>query len=128
MTINKDPGPLLPANFAAYDLTLAPRLLVRTPVSQLPITQFPEAILYPTPELASFLSAQGIILYGTDAPSMDAIDSKTLPGHNAIQRNNIAILESLDLRQAPNGLYELCAMPLKIIGGDGSPVRAVLRT
>ena len=59
---------------------------------------------------------------------MDHADSKDLPGHNALLAAGIAILEGLDLRAAPDGVYELVALPLKIAGGDGSPVRAVLRT
>jgi arylformamidase len=58
---------------------------------------------------------------------MDDVDSKELPGHHALLAAGIAILEGLDLREAPDGLYELAALPLKIAGGDGSPVRAVLR-
>ncbi len=127
VTITKEAGPLYPADFAAFDLTRAPRLLVRTTAGQLPLSQFPEAIVYPTPELAAFLAENGIILYGTDAPSMDAIDSKELSGHYALYRHGIAILEWLDLTRASDGLYELVALPLKIEGGDGSPVRAALR-
>jgi len=96
-------------------------------VAELPFDQFPETIVYPDPVLADFLGEQGIILYGTDAPSMDALDSKDLPGHHALRHNQISILEGLDLRLAPDGIYELVALPLKIIGGDGSPVRAILR-
>ncbi len=59
---------------------------------------------------------------------MDPPDSKTLEGHHALQRNGILILEGLDLSDVPDGLYELAAFPLKIVGGDGSPVRAVLRS
>lgn len=128
VTVKKESGPLVAADFANYDLSGAPRLLVRTPVSKYPVTEFPPAIPHPSPELADLLGSLGIRLYGTDALSMDDINSKTLPGHNAMLRNGIAILEGLDLTDAPDGLYELAALPLKIIGGDGSPVRAVLRT
>jgi arylformamidase len=58
---------------------------------------------------------------------MDAEDSKSLDGHNALRRNGIAILEWLNLKGVADGLYELAALPLKIGGGDGSPVRAALR-
>ena len=67
------------------------------------------------------------MLYGTDAPSMDAVDNAQLPGHNSLRRHGIAILEGLDLSRAPDGVYELVALPLPIKGGDGSPVRAALR-
>ncbi len=82
----------------------------------------------PVLSLADFLGTQGIILYGADGPSMDAHDSRTLPGHNALQRNGILIMEGLDLSDVEDGLYDLVAMPLRLPGGDGSPVRAVLRT
>ena len=128
VTVQKPSGPLTPMDFAHADLSRARRLLVRSAASDGDPTIFPSAIVHPTAELADFLAAQGIILYGADAPSMDAIDSKTLPGHHAMYRNGIAILENLNLRHAPDGVYELVALPLKIEGGDGSPVRAALRS
>jgi arylformamidase len=39
----------------------------------------------------------------------------------------VAILENLDLRGVPAGDYELIALPLRIVGSDSSPVRAILR-
>lgn len=128
ITIHKATGLLTPADFSAYDLSLAPRLLIHSPLSDLPLHQFPDDCHYPSPELADFLAQHSIVLYGSDAPSMDALDSKTLPGHHALHRNQIAILEGLALAHVPDGLYELVALPLNIIGGDGSPVRAVLKT
>ena len=127
VTVSKIAGPLLPTDFAAYDLRGAERLLVRTPLQGLPFDQFPGVIPHPSPELADFLGGLDILLYGTDTPSMDAIDSKELPGHNALLRHGVAILEGLDLTGAVDGRYELVALPLKIVGGDGSPVRAALK-
>lgn len=127
VTVGKVNGPLFPADLAAYDLNRAPRLLVRSAASKLDPAVFPRQFVYPSPELADYCGQQGVILYGTDAPSMDAEDSKTMAGHLALHRNRIAILEGLDLGGAADGLYELVALPLKIAGGDGSPVRAALR-
>jgi arylformamidase len=128
VTVTKAEGPLVPADFAHVELARAPRLLVRSAASAGDPAVFPTAIVYPSPELADRLGAAGVVLYGADAPSLDSIDSKDLPGHNALRRHGIAILEGLDLSRAPDGLYELAALPLKIAGGDGSPVRAILRT
>jgi len=36
-------------------------------------------------------------------------------------------LELLQLRDVPDGAYELVALPLKLWGVCGSPVRAILR-
>ncbi len=128
VTVAKHVGPLLPDDFAHVDLSVAPRLLVRTAVGEQPFDRFPDAIPHPTPELADHLGAHGVLLYGTDTPSMDALNSQNLPSHHALLRNGIMILEGLDLRPAPDGVYELVALPLKIAGCDGSPVRAMLRT
>lgn len=127
VTVSRSSGALQPQDFEEVDLSLAPRLLVHSAASDLPKTVFPQVFVYPSPALAAHLAGAGVILFGSDAPSMDAQDSKTLQGHHALRTHGIAILEWLDLSQTPDGLYELVALPLKIAGGDGSPVRAVLR-
>lgn len=70
----------------------------------------------------------GVITVGLDTPSVDLQDSKDLPAHHAVFRHGMAILEGLELRSVPPGLYELIALPLKLVGCDASPVRAVLRS
>lgn len=127
VTVSKQSGPLTPADFAGYDLGRAPRLLIHSPNSEADPNVFPNGFVHPSPELADYLGGLGVVLYGADAPSMDPQDSKDLAGHHALQRNNILILEGLDLSGVPDGVYELAALPLKLIDGDGSPVRAVLR-
>jgi len=79
------------------------------------------------PEAAKLLVAAGIKLVGIDTPSMDHADSKELDGHHLLYEGGVAILENIDLRAVPVGDYELIALPLKIVNGDSSPVRAVLR-
>ncbi|MCL4805632.1 MAG: cyclase family protein [Anaerolineae bacterium] len=128
VTVSKSAGPLTPDDFGGRDLGLATRLLVKSDSSNADPRVFHPDYVYPSPELAEHLGALGIVLYGADAPSMDVPESAALPGHHALQRNGIMILEGLDLASVPDGLYELVALPLKILGGDGSPVRAVLRS
>jgi arylformamidase len=128
VTVRREAGPLGPADFPDLDWNGVERLLVHSPASASPIDQFPSRIVYPSPELADFMARYGIVLFGSDAPSMDDVNSQSLPGHNALRRNGIAILEGLLLADVPDGNYELIALPLKIEGCDGSPVRAVLRT
>lgn len=128
VTVSKTAGPLLPVDLAGINLALAPRLLVHSRASHLDPARFPDGFIYPSPELAAFLGQQGVILFGSDAPSMDDANSKDMPGHNALRRHGVAILEGLNLAGIPDGLYELVALPLKIEGGDGSPVRAALKT
>jgi arylformamidase len=79
------------------------------------------------PDAAKVLVAAGIRLVGIDTPSMDHADSKDLGGHHLLYEGGVAILENLDLRAVPAGDYELIALPLRIVNGDSSPVRAILR-
>lgn len=79
------------------------------------------------PDLIDRLAADGVRLVGIDTPSIDLFDSKDLPAHAAVLRNDMAILEGLVLRDTPPGEYELIALPLRLVGFDASPVRAVLR-
>jgi arylformamidase len=79
------------------------------------------------PELVDHLHSQGVRLVGIDTPSVDLFDSKDLPAHQRFLADDMAILEGLVLRDVPEGLYELIALPLKLAGFDASPVRAVLR-
>ncbi len=78
-------------------------------------------------ELIEALAKQGVITVGIDTPSVDVQESKDMLAHRAILRCGIVILEGLQLARVEPGVYELMAAPLKLIGCDGSPVRAVLR-
>ena len=80
------------------------------------------------PGVATALRGRSVTLIGVDVPSVDVLDSKDLPVHHEIGRCGIYILENLNLRDVEPGTYELIAFPLKIVGADGAPVRAVLRS
>ncbi len=79
---------------------------------------------------AEYLVSQGTKLVGIDYISIERFTSKTHEIHIALLSKGIVILEGLDLREVGAGIYELICLPLRIAGGsgDGSPVRAVLRT
>ncbi len=113
--------------FAGLDAQATPRVLVRTNACD-DKTVFPARIPALAPDLPAWLGAQGVCLLGLDLPSVDPVDSVTMPTHVALGAAGIIILENLDLRSAEPGVYELIALPLKIAGADGSPVRAVLRS
>lgn len=79
------------------------------------------------PDAARALVAARVRLVGIDTPSMDHATSKTLDAHKVLLAGKVALLENLDLSAVPPGDYELIALPLRIVGGDASPVRAILR-
>ncbi len=106
-------------------LRTAPRLLLKTNVWR-DSHQFPSTIPVLAPEVPGWLQARGVKLLGFDVPSVDEITSKDLRNHHALGAAGICILESLDLRAVEAGHYQIAALPLRIAGGDGAPVRAVL--
>jgi arylformamidase len=77
-------------------------------------------------DLISQLAMAGVITIGIDTPSIDPADSKSLDAHQAIYKNNLAILEGINLDAVDAGIYHLVALPLKIEEADASPVRAIL--
>ena len=109
----------------AEDIAATSRLLVKTGRWQ-DSTIFPEQIPVIAADVPAWLQKNGVKLLGLDLPSMDEIDSKSLQNHHALASAEIAIVESLDLSEVASGIYNLAALPLKIAGGDGAPVRAVL--
>lgn len=109
----------------AEDIAATSRLLVKTGRWR-DSTIFPDQIPVIAADVPAWLQKNGVKLLGLDLPSMDEIDSKSLQNHHALARAGIAIVESLDLTEVASGIYNLAALPLKIAGGDGAPVRAVL--
>jgi arylformamidase len=89
-------------------------------------TVFPKQIPVIAADVPAWLQKNGVKLLGLDLPSVDEIDSKSLQNHHALAHSGIAIIESLDLSNVASGIYHLAALPLKIAGGDGAPLRAIL--
>ncbi|GAB4574655.1 MAG: arylformamidase [Anaerolineae bacterium] len=128
VTVTRRAGGIVPADFAAIDLTGVTRLLVHTWYSnEVPDERFDERFPYPTPELMDWLADRGMILLGVDVPSVDGFGNPTLAAHHRQFARGMYNLENLLLRGVPDGDYELVALPLKIAGVCGSPVRAILR-
>jgi len=104
-----------------------PRLLLQTGAWATPDT-FPTDWSLLDLDVPAWLASRGVRLIGLDAPSVDELTSKELPRHHACDDAGLGILENLLLDDIkPRADYELIALPLRIVGGDGSPVRAVLR-
>jgi len=78
------------------------------------------------PGLIDALADRGVRLLGTDAPSVDPLNSKDLPAHRACYRRDVAIVEGLALAAVTPGRYRLVCLPLRIPHADASPVRAIL--
>lgn len=89
-------------------------------------SEFPEDIPLFNVDVVEWMIENKLVLFGVDLPSVDAVTSKELPMHHALGEAGRYILEGIVLDNIQEGIYKLIALPLKIEGADGSPVRAVL--
>ena len=104
----------------------ADRVLFRT-FEKFPRDRWDSSFTAIDAETIDWLALQGVKLVGTDAPSVDPQESKTMDAHKAVLEHDLRILEGLVLDDVPEGRYELIALPLKIAGGDAGLCRAILR-
>jgi arylformamidase len=89
--------------------------------------RFQENYVFIPPDSARYLAAQGIQTVGVDYLSVGGFQSGGPETHRILLEAGIWIIEGLYLEHVEPGEYELVCLPLKIIGGDGAPARAVLR-
>ena len=73
---------------------------------------------------ADWIVENGFITVGIDGMSVD--DSSRMSVHKLLLGNCINIVEYLNLCAVGEGVYDFICLPLKIIGCDGAPARAVL--
>ena len=126
LAVRADEGGLIrPDAFEGIDLADPPRILLKTGTNPDP-ERFPERFAALSAGAARALVDGGAVLVGLDTPSVDAADSKDLAAHNTLLDGGVRWLENLDLSGAPEGRYRLVALPLRLVGADASPVRAVL--
>jgi arylformamidase len=86
---------------------------------------FPDYVAL-APDAAGPLLARGVRLVGIDALSVELDESGKFPVHHALLGGGALVLEGLRLGETPAGAYELRCLPLRLVGGDGGPCRAVL--
>lgn len=129
-------GPVRVIDVRGYDTVTAqvleeqsalgsPRVLVRSLAEVRPeefVSDFPPL----APDGAEALVGSGVRLYGTDAPSVDPVDSSSMTAHRILGAAGLPILENLDLSRAQPGEYDLIALPMRLMEAEAAPVRAVL--
>jgi len=126
----KDPVSIKPEELATYAIQPGERILFKTRNSSRPerYKKFFKDSVYLSLEGAEYLVKKKISVVGIDYISIGggglANIDKT---HIILLDKGIYIIEDLDLSQVKAGRYEMICLPLKIEGGDASPVRAIIR-
>lgn len=74
---------------------------------------------------AEWFVRKGVHLVGVDYLSVAPFDDGT-PTHRILLEAGVVVLEGLDLREVRQGRYTLYCLPLKLVGSEGAPARAIL--
>ena len=116
------------AQLASHPLGGHRRVLLKTRNSGLMSRpSFDRGYTYLAPDGADFLVREGAELVGIDYLSIEEFRSGHHRTHLTLLREQVVIIEGLDLTEPAPGVYELFCLPLKLRGLDGAPARVVLR-
>lgn len=106
------------------------RLLLRTRNSKLwehGVTEFRENFTAISTDAAEWIVAQGLKVIGIDYLSIQLYsDFPSVKTHTTLLGAGIVILEGLNLTNISTGRYQLICLPIKLVGSDGAPARALL--
>jgi len=123
-----DPVAVRPAELPA-DLRPGERVLFKTVNSSrynlLP--NFVDNFVYVSKEAAQSLVAAGVRTVGIDYLSVGGFSQDLAETHLILLGAGVWIIEGLDLSNIEPGRYDLACLPLRLVGADGAPARAVLR-
>jgi arylformamidase len=111
-----------------YDIQAGERLLFKTHNSYRPerFTEFIRDWVYFSTEAVNYLAERKIRLLGIDAITIGSpLNANEI--HETLLTRGIYILEDLELGHVTPGRYEMICLPLRLEGGDASPVRAIIR-
>jgi len=107
--------------------TLPPRVLLKTRNGALGSdTSFHEDFTALTPEAAERIVREDVQLVGIDYLSIAPYGEGCETSHRILLEAGVLVVEGLDLRQVPAGIWEFVVLPLAIQDADGSPCRAFI--
>jgi arylformamidase len=89
--------------------------------------QFHRDFTFLAPDAAQMLADNGVLLVGIDYLSIEQFGAFKPLTHQILLSRGIPIVEGLDLRTVIPGEYDFMVLPLKILGHEAAPARAVLR-
>jgi len=114
---------------AAHGISAGERILFKTANSDRSWNsdRFDEGFVFISHDGARFLAERGVRTVGVDYLSVGGFREDGPETHEALLGAGIWIIEGLNLTGVEPGEYELVCLPLKLMGAEGSPARAILR-
>jgi arylformamidase len=88
---------------------------------------FQEEFVHIPQGTAAYLADLKVRTVGVDYLSVGGYETDSAETHQALLSAGIWLIEGLNLGHVEPGEYELVCLPLKLVGSDGAPARAVLR-
>lgn len=88
-------------------------------------TNFQKDFVGLSADAALWIIKKGVKLVGIDYLSVAAYN-QTSEVHRILLKNKVAVLEGLNLSKVKAGNYQLICLPLKLIGIEAAPTRAIL--
>jgi arylformamidase len=89
--------------------------------------QFDENFVFIAQDGARYLAEQRVLCVGVDYLSVGGFREDGPETHHALLEAGIWIIEGLNLKDIAAGDYELACLPLKLMGSEGAPARAIIR-
>jgi arylformamidase len=88
---------------------------------------FDKHFIYIPADTARYLVERGVRTVGVDYLSVGGWQKDGVECHRILLGAEVWIIEGLDLSKVKPGNYDLACLPLKILGADGAPARAILQ-
>jgi arylformamidase len=125
----QDPELIRVPELEPYQLARGERVLFKTQnsVKCWNTAEFQKDFVYIPAETAAYLVRRGVQTVGIDYLSVGGWESDGVETHRILLQAGICIIEGLNLGGVEPGDYELVCLPLKLVGSDGAPARAILR-
>ena len=118
------------AELNKHDWRGAKRILFRTRNSRnswMEDATFHQDFTYLASDAAQMLADAGVELIGIDYLSAEKFGASEARTHQILLGRNIPIIEGLDLREVRPGEYDMIVLPLRVVGHEAAPARALLR-
>lgn len=124
-----DSHSIKPADLAAQNIAAGERILFKTINSDRAwkTDAFDENFVFISQDAARYLAEAGVRTVGVDYLSVGGYREDGPETHHALLGAGIWIIEGLNLGGVEPGEYELVCLPLRLMGAEGSPARAILR-
>jgi arylformamidase len=118
-----------PAELEAANIQPGERILLKTANSndRWNTDEFQKDFVYISREGAAYLASIPIRAVGVDYLSVGGFFKDGPETHRALLGAGIWVIEGLNLAALSSGSYELICLPLKLMGAEGAPARAIAR-